>query len=410
MNTLIFFSIGLRFAQGIFSYLNIAIQSNALSEADFIEFSVIMNAILLSAFLDLGIGIRFIQNHFLKRGNAQDEDAYLLDYLRRNLPRFLAVSIFQSVVISSYSALYYQLSRGVINDISLLTIFISCLIFSLSGLVARILIARGLIAESIKFQLYGLVFQFIISLIGLVFGLQMHFYILSLAVPNLVTAYFSLRLISGRSRQRKLLFPMISGQLSSVSLEIQTLQVLQFIFGIAPFIILAKNYSSTLLSENLIEWRIFSSVSAAMSSLNLVQWRNMAIRNSGTQNYVDEDSNLRLKVITGMALSISTAFVTYLCWDLLSGSRTEVNISNLLLWSIYVPVQVIQWHYYYQYLSSSRYDMLIASTTLQIISTIGSLFFLATSMSYRLPLSVLVGLLFSTVLFHTCQVRYLGEN
>ena len=409
MNTLILYSIALRFAQGIFSYLNIAIQSNALSERDFIEFSVVMNAILLSTFLDLGIGIRFVQNHLHKRGNTENEDSHLLNYLRRNIFRFLAVSIFQSAIISGYATIYYLRSREAVDVISLLTIFISCLTFSLAGLVARILIARGLIAESIRYQLYGLVTQSLISLIGLYLNFDVLYFITSLAVPNFVTAYFSVRLIVKSTQHQKLSFTKTSDPLSSGSVEIQTLQILQFLFGILPFIILANNYSSTFFSENIIEWRIFSSVSAAMSSLNLIQWRNLATRNPYIERTFTEDSSLRFKVSLGLVLSICVAVATYLSWDVLSGNNSGVNISNLLLWSLYVPAQVIQWHYSYQYLSSSHYNILIMGTLLQIVSTLGSLIFFATSMSYRLPVAVLLGLFLSIVLFYKARKRYIGE-
>ena len=111
---LVSLSLTLKVMQGIFAYLNIGFQSNTLTTSEFIYLSVIGNSIILSVFLDLGVGVQFIQNYFkqVKIKIVKNEDVYALKYLRKHISIFTFIACIQALFISIYAAIFQYNNIG----------------------------------------------------------------------------------------------------------------------------------------------------------------------------------------------------------------------------------------------------------------------------------------------------------
>jgi hypothetical protein len=146
----------------------------------------------------------------------------------------------------------------------------------------------------------------------------------------------------------------------------------------------------------LIYWRIFTSVAAAMSAVNSLEWRESAISNDDfTQIFKADTSRLLKKILTSFFLSVAVLVVVVVFWSNLSSQQSDFGLFTYISWLFFVPSQVYQWHFYFKLLAVNEYPDLIAATALQLFSTIVGLYFIQDNIPWSLPVSYILGLLIS---------------
>jgi hypothetical protein len=411
MSSLVLLGLFLRITQGIFAFLNIAMQSGSLPESAFIELSVIGNAILLSTFLDLGLGVGFIQNHF---GNVRElssnENTRVLKLLRTNLWTFIRVSVFQSFLVSIYTFVFFYLNAKTIHLELVLVIFAITFSFGIGASLSKILTARGLVTKSILYQFVGVFCQCFFTLLCFTANLNIYVFLSTLAIPNIVTAFLSVKLIKKESKSETIEVNNAIQHRTRLSFEIQLLQVMQFLFGTIPLMLYSKSSTAIFLGTNVVAWRIFTSVSSAMSSINFLQWRNLVIGKKKDHN-LNQTSQLARTISIATILSMIIGVATFFSWDFLYSSSTGVDAGNLFLWILYVPSQVYQWHFYFDLLARQQYRNLIFASFLQLMITCGMLVLIQINHSGIFPLSVIVGVLLSSIyLQRACFMHNRGRN
>jgi hypothetical protein len=401
---LISIGITLKLMQGFFAYLNIGFQSNTLTISEFNYLSIIGNSIILSVFLDLGVGVQFIQNYFkqIKEKFVENEDKFALKYLAINLYVFMAIACIQATLISIYASVYLFNEIGEVDLQIITTSFLVTFLFSFSALASRILIARGYVAESVLFQTLGVLIQFLLTVYAYQVDLDLIAFMFTLAFPNIITAVISLTFL----RRKATLVKFVSEEkysqqiqnqpLKNISLKIQILQLLQFVIGTLPILIFTSRIHEVGLLGILIQWRIFSSVSASMSSLNSIEWRASALDQTHHQyNLLRNDRELVKKIILAFGISLPTIFIANFTWEYLANGNQNTDSLTWLIWMFYVVGQVYQWHYYYKLLSVSSYAQMILGTCIQLCTTIICLLVFNPQFLGVFPFSILIGLILS---------------
>jgi hypothetical protein len=416
---LVSISIILKLMQGFFAYLNIGFQSNTLTIDEFNYLSIIGNSIILSVFLDLGIGVQFIQNYFkqIKEKFVENEDKFALKYLALNLYIFVAIACIQAILISIYASIYLLNEIGKLNFKLITTTFCVTFIFSFGALVSRILVARGYVGESVSFQVIGVLIQFLFTVFAYQVNLDLIAFILTLAFPNIVTAVLSLALLKRRATligfdsSEEQSQRVLDRSLKNISLKLQILQSLQFTIGTLPILIISYRMHEVELLGILIQWRVFSSVSASLSSLNSIEWRASALdRNQNKQNSLKNDKDLIRKMIFAFGISIPTIFMANFTWDYLANGNQNTDSLTWLIWMFYVVAQVYQWHYYYKLLSIFSYTHLILGTCIQLSTTIICILVLNPRFLGSFPFSILMGLILSGLYMQIRSSSWLKIN
>lgn len=404
-------SLALKISQGALAFLSLSLQSRALSNNDFNILSVIGNAILVSVFLDLGVGVQFIQNHFKSvNGLNQNEDATILRFLRSYLVVFFSISILQSLLVSVYCLFYLFRLSAEIDPILLLVVFLTTLIFSFSGLLSRSLTARGYIVQTLWYQLTGVLFQVSIIYGVYLLELRLTFFIASLAIPNLIVSLLAIRLFRKLSKNHLSNTVRLERATPKLNSSIQILQLLQFTNSTIPLLIFSTNSPLILTSQALIYWRIFTSVAAVMSTMNSLEWRESAVSNSNFSQILKLSPSYMLKkVFTSLFLSAAVLIGTVILWSHLSSQQLIFDLISNLLWLFLVPSQVYQWHNYFKLLAVHEYLDLIIATAFQFFSTVLGLYLISDVISWRLPVSCILGLLISGAYLNSRTVLMLRE-
>jgi hypothetical protein len=404
-------SLALKISQGALAFLSLSLQSRALSNNDFIILSVIGNAILVSVFLDLGVGVQFIQNHFKSVNGANgNEDETVLRFLRAHLVVFFNVSILQSVLVSVYCLFFLFRLSTEINPILLLVVFLTTLVFSFSGLLSRSLTARGYIVQTLWYQLIGVLFQ--VSILYGVYLLELHltFFIASLAIPNLIVSLLAIRLLRKLSKNHLSDNVRLERTAPTLNASIQALQFLQFTNSTIPLLIFSTNSPLILTSQVLIYWRIFTSVAAVMSTMNSLEWRESAVSGSDFSQILKLSRLYILKKLsTSLFLSAAVLIGIVILWSHLSSQQLIFDLITNLLWLFLVPSQVYQWHNYFKLLAVHEYLDLIIATAVQLFTTVLGLYFIADDISWRLPVSCVLGLLISGAYLNSRTILTLKE-
>ena len=390
-------SLALKIFQGALAFISLSLQSKALSSNDFNILSVVGNAILMSVFLDLGAGVQFIQNHFKSADkSAPNEDAHVLKFLRSHFLIFFGVSFFQSLLVSLYCLFYLSRLSTSIEPILPIVIFFTTLIFSISGLISRSLTARGYVTESLWYQMIGVLFQVTILFGIYLMELHLTLFIALLAIPNLIVSLLSIRLLRKRSKNQGLVINRFEIHAPRLNASIQGLQILQFINSTLPLLLFSTSSPLITTSCVLIYWRIFTSVAAAMSAVNSLEWRDSAINNEDFAKIFKTDhTHLLKKIFTSLFLSALVLVFVVAFWSYLSTEQSNFRLFTYISWLLFVPSQVYQWHFYFKLLAVKEYPDLIAATALQLFSTNFSLYFIQAGPSWSLPVSYILGLLIS---------------
>lgn len=406
INKLVGANLVFKLLQGLFAYLSIGFQSNSLSTSDFNYLSVIGNAIVLSVFLDMGVGIQFVQNYFknFTKYEIEDEDSFALTLIAQQIHIFSFVAVIQASLISCYAIAYIQSGSGELNIEILGATFIVTFLFSLGGFISRLLIARGLVQESVYFQMIGVITQFIFTAVSFCFNFDLLAFLFSLSVPNVICAFLSFRLLRQNANKNhfksldKKHLPDFFLDIRSVNFNLQILQFLQFVIGTLPLLIFSFQTNVIGFTTVLIQWRIFTSVTAALSSLNLVEWRGLSLEKENLDHDLRGDFHYLLKKITlAIALSIATSFFCHQTWGYLENGDDKLNPFSWVIWTLYSVFQVFQWHYYYQLLSKQDHSSLILGTVVQLLVTASLLLALSSSYSAALPMGISGGLMVSSV-------------
>lgn len=405
---LVSLNITLKVMQGIFAYLNIGFQSNSLTTSEFIYLSVIGNSIILSVFLDLGVGIQFIQNYFkqVKIKIVENEDVYALKYLRKHISIFTFIACIQALFISIYAAIFQHNNIVTVNFGLVIITFCVAFFFNYGVLLSRILIARGYVGESVSFQAIGVLTQFVFTVFAFLVDLNLFAFLITLALPNIITAILSLKHLKKKSK----LSTSYSNEVASDSIEnnfskrlipkLQFVQLLQFTIGTLPLLIFTSRAYGVGLIGLLIQWRIFTSVSASLSALNSIEWRELTLAKTNyAKNLVKENKPLIRKLVLAFAISFPAVVIANFTWKYLANSNEKTNLLTWILWILYVLAQVYQWHFYYYLLSMSSYSHIIAGTFIQLFTTITCLLFLSSDFMGTFPLSILIGLILSGLYF-----------
>jgi hypothetical protein len=396
-------SLFLKIAQGILASLSLVVQSNALPISDFNSFSVIGNAILMSVFLDLGVGIQFIQNHFKSVGtNLVNEDLRILKFMHDHYRIFAGVSLFQSTLVLMYCIFYLLKVSAEIDVILLIVTFFTTFLFSFSGLVARSLTARGYITHSLWFQMIGAFLQVVILIVISLINLDVIFFVATLAIPNLAVSILSFRLLKKRAQMESEYPEESLLDTSKLNVSIQILQILQFINSTIPIVVVSVNTSPVVTAGVLIYWRIFTSVAAAMSALNSLEWRESATsKASSAELSLNPSHYLMKKIILSSFLSAAVLIGVLGFSRFLPMDKSELDLLFYLSWICFVPSQVFQWHFYYRLLAANKYLDLIVGTAIQFISTMSVLYKIVDNTSWSLPVSCISGLLISSIYLKT---------
>lgn len=382
--------------QGIIAYANIVIQTHALNDKNFNTLSVIGNAVLLSAFLDLGVGVQFVQG-FLKisaKNGLENEDFEALSYVKSQYQIFLIISLVQSVLITFYSIIYFEKNSRPDLIPSIIVTFLITFIFNFFGLITKILIARGYVFQSVLFQMLGVLGQALVSLIGLIYTLDLKVFLLTLALPNVLTAILSYRFIKSKIKVQVDVKATYSNSIHLLNFRIQILQFLQFVIGTLPILLISRHATAVVLSATLIQWRIFNSVCAALSSINLSEWRNNSLPKDLRSHA--ELIHISRKLLFSIILALIVALTSVASWNLLAGKIPNPGFTSWILWCLYAPIQIYQWNYYFLLLPKGLYGKLIEATLIQLIFTVMLVVYFEPSDSRVLPASVIVGLVMSS--------------
>jgi hypothetical protein len=404
INRLVGVNLIFKLLQGFFAYLSIGFQSNSLSTNNFNYLSIIGNAVVLSVFLDLGVGIQFIQNYFKKfsKFKIEDEDSFALSFLKQQTHIFILVAVIQASLVSCYALALTK--SGVSNlEIEILgATFIVTFLFSFGGFIARILIARGLIQESVYFQMIGVVTQFLLTVVSFYFNFDLLEFLFTLSVPNVICALLSIRLLRLNARKNRTKSPEgthLPGflyDIRSVNIRIQIIQLLQFVIGTLSLLIVAFQQDPSGLTTVMIQWRIFTSVTAALSSLNLSEWRDLSLAEESLKSESRDNLQYFLKkMFLAFVLSFVTSFLCHQTWRYLDDSGQKLDPLSWAIWILYSIFQVFQWHYYYQLISQQEYSKLILGTVVQLLVTVGLLLALNSRYSSALPMAISGGLMIS---------------
>jgi hypothetical protein len=239
--------------------------------------------------------------------------------------------------------------------------------------------------------------------------LNLFAFLITLALPNIITAILSLKHLKKKSK----LSTSYSNEVASDLIEnnfskrlipkLQFVQLLQFTIGTLPLLIFTSRAYGVGLIGLLIQWRIFTSVSASLSALNSIEWRELALAKTNyAKNLVKENKPLIRKLVLAFAISFPAVVIANFTWKYLANSNEKTNLLTWILWILYVLAQVYQWHFYYYLLSMSSYSHIIAGTFIQLFTTITCLLFLSSDFMGTFPLSILIGLILSGLYF---QVR-----
>ena len=114
---------------------------------------------------------------------------------------------------------------------------------------------------------------------------------------------------------------------------------------------------------------------------------------------------LKQKIILGFALSLLTSLATSKVWELLSNDTQRPSLSIWFIWILYVTAQVFQWHYYYKILPRGKYGKLLCGIVIQISTTVLVMVLLGPNWAGSYPLSVLSGILISTIYLWQVAMR-----
>jgi hypothetical protein len=416
---LVSISIILKLMQGFFAYLNIGFQSNTLTISEFNYLSIIGNSIILSVFLDLGVGVQFIQNYFkqIKVKSVVNEDKFALKFLAINLHVFVAIACVQAILISIYASIFLLNDKGKIDLELIATTFFVTFFFSFGALFSRILIARGYVGESVSFQAIGVLIQFLFTVFAYQMNLNLTAFMFTLALPNIITTFLILAFLKGKTSRNEVDSPDKHSQQpldqlpKSISSKLQILQLLQFAIGTLPILIVTSRIQEIALLGILIQWRIFSSLSASLSSLNSIEWRESALNRTQRKNTsLRQDKELVRKMIIATAICLPTMFIANITWDYLANGNQNTDSLTWFIWMAYVLAQVYQWHYYYKLLSVLDYVHIILGTFIQLSTMIFSILVLNPLFSGSLPFSMLMGLISSGIYMQIRSTGFLKTN
>ena len=401
-------SITLKITQGVLAFISIAIQSHALTNRDFNTFSVIGNAIVMTSFLDLGIGVQFIQNHLLKmKKTNENEDREVLDQIRHQSTVFIKVALIQSTTVTAYAIIYgINLTLDSITLLSIVTL-ITTFVFSSGGIISRALTARGYVTESLWYQLIGVFFQFLFLMLAYNLNLSVEYYIGSLSIPNFVLMLLTLRKLSLNKSldMRPITFVKVS--FKATNMKVQVMQIVQFVASTVPLLLLSMKIPDQTFSIVLIYWRIFTSVAATTSSFNSQEWRDSALKNDKKIPPFSDLIYLMKKLAISCLLASLGAIGTYIFWNFLTDVPRQINHYFDILWVIFVVTQVYHWHFYFKLLALQDYLFLIKGGVLLFCSTIFILYLLSTSDLLIFPLSIIGGVVISGIYF---QIRSSSRN
>jgi hypothetical protein len=389
----------LKIFQGLLAYMNIILQNRSLSNLEFNHLSIIGNAILLSVFLDFGVGTKFVQNYFniISKQKNHNEENWMLKYVKSQTPIFTLVAIIQSLFISLYVGVFMYYESGQIKSGLVIATFFTTFVFSLGGLVVKILTARGLISELIIYQLVGIFCQSLITIIAFHFKLNLTVFLFSLAIPNILAAILSLRLVKLKTNLAKSIKMNSEPARESYSISIQLLQLLQFAIGTIPILRLSKQVDVSIMSGMLIQWRVFTSISAALYALNLLEWRSTSLINLSENIVSKGKSSLKYKLLVATCLSTLIVIFSFVSWNYITISVAFPDLFSWILWSIYTLTQVYQWHFYFQLLSLEIYNCLIKATFMQLTVTLGIIEIYSLDLQWIFPWSIFMGILISGI-------------
>lgn len=401
-------NIALKLIPSLFAYFSIGLQSHSLSQTEFNTLSIIGNAIVLSTFLDLGVGVQFIQSYFSKFSDKDilHENRNAFGFLGSHFRLFTSVSLIQAFLVSLYTFFSIvkddEISKGTIISVTFAVTFV----FSITGLLSRVLTARGLILELLLFQFIGIFIQTITTLLAFALKLNLTYFLMTLAIPNMFVGFLTFTTIKMKSH---LGFQTASGDLSEElsplkqfsfisNSMLQILQLIQFASITIPLAVFVRRADPINGLSILIQWRIFSSVAAALSSFNFLEWRiNGLMRAPVSEFSISDRSYLIRKITFGLALSGVSALATSRAWGLLSNDTGAPSVSIWVIWSAYVAAQVVQWHFYYKILPMGRYGKLLIAIVIQMSLTILVITLLGTEWQGFYPMSLFVGILISAL-------------
>lgn len=394
----IILAIFFRFAQGFIAFLGISLQNQALTNHDFNTLSLIGNAILLSTFLDFGVSVQFTQIHFENvRIYNYPEYNLALKHLRNSFKVFTLISLLQSLVILIYSFFYLWSNKADFSIEMILLIFIISFIFNMSVFSSRALMALGKVVRSTVYQLFGITVQLIFTTIAYFYSWGVIPFLITLLLPSLIVGLFGLiHIVNGCVDSG--IFNLEEIKIRKyLNLRIQSLQILQFLIGTIPILFYAQSVDPIMLSAILVQWRIFTSVTAALSIVNNIDWRNRALssldKNAG---FTALQNRLNLKLITSFAVSLVTIIGTSFLWPSIFPSLEAPKIADLAVWAFFVVFQVFQWHYYFDFLAIGSYSTLIKMTAIQLCITLLLLNFIEPSTISKFPISYAIALVAST--------------
>lgn len=393
-------SISLKMMQGALAFITIALQSHALTNQEFNSLSVIGNAIIMTSFLDLGIGVQFIQNHLngLKNTN-ENEGAALLHMLKLQSKVFIKIALIQSAIVTIYSIIYgLNLKLEGITLLALVTL-VTTFAFSIGGIISKALTARGYVIASLWYQFSGVFFQ--LSFLSLAYKLNLSFlfYIGSLAIPNLVLMVLTLRKLSREKNPKNRTITFVKSRFVVTNLKVQVLQIIQFLASTLPLLLLSMRIAEVAFSIVLIYWRIFTSVAATTSSFNSQEWRDMALKNGKENvNYSDITYLLKKVFISFLLASIAT-FGTNFFWEFISDVPQNNSNSFNYLWIIFVVAQIYQWHFYFKLLALQYYSILIQGSLLSFCMTLLVFYSISAPDILIFPSSIVIGMLVSGIYF-----------
>ena len=411
----------LKLIQGIFACIIIGFQSHSLSRLDFNNLSIIGNAIIFSTFLDLGVGVNFVQSYFLKYKNMNyiDEDRFAFNFLKMHISLFIITSIFQAAVVTLYTLFAIPGGKDNLN-ISLITItFFVTFFYSLTSFLSRILTAKGMVFELLLFQLLGILVQLITTFLLFNCSAQLTYFLVSLAVPNLLVGLLSFKILASRVTSDENLknilsknFKMNKNNFSfSSNLMIQILQIAQFATLTIPIAIFAHISEQTTMFTVLITLRIFSSVASSLSSFNTIEWRQRSLKGLSSALDVKNDNIYLLqKIFIGILLSIATASITSVFWNVLSRNTKMPSELMWITWILYIIVQIVQWHYYYKILAQSKYVNLLIGTLIQFCAMSLVIILLDPDWSETFPLSSVCGITLSSIYLLLVSLRNSTES
>ena len=135
LNRVVVFSLLVKLSQGFLAYLNIIVQSKSLTTAEFGYLSVIGNAIVLSMFLDMGVGTQFVQDYFknVDLVKPSNENLFALSFLRSRIRTFFVIILAQSILIVIYAVIFQKGENGFSGFAIFVVTIIVTLLFSLGA-------------------------------------------------------------------------------------------------------------------------------------------------------------------------------------------------------------------------------------------------------------------------------------